>query len=123
MIVGHPVAQTFNNHITHVGVIAVQRVTASAEVEVTAIQGQHVVGLVVDTSVGDIRPVFVTFCRMVEHHVENHLNAVGMQLFDQVLQLVHLHGEPTRRSVCSLGSEEAHIAIPPQVVKHVPVNG
>ena len=113
MIVSHPIAQTFDNHIAYIGVIAVQRVSTTAEVEVVAIRSQHVVGLVVDTSVGDIRAVFVTFCCMVEHHVENHFNAVGMQLLDQVLQLVHLHGELTRGCVCSLGSEETHIAIPP----------
>ena len=37
MIVGHPITQALHNHVAHIGVVAVERIAATAEVEVTAI--------------------------------------------------------------------------------------
>ena len=91
VIVGHPIAQTLHNHVTHIGVVAVQRIATPAEVIVVPIGGEHVIGLVVNATIRDIGSLLVAFGSMVEHHVENHLNAVGVQLFHQILQLVHLH--------------------------------
>ena len=96
MIVGNPVAQTRDNHVAHIGVVAVQRIATATEVEVSTIGRKHVIGLVVDTAIGDIWASLVTFSCVVEHHIEHHLNAIGMQAFHKVLQFVHLHREPSR---------------------------
>ena len=95
MIIGYPVAQTFYNHIAHIGVITVQRITATAKVVVTAIGHEHVIGLVVDAAIGDIRALFVTLGCMVEYHVEHYLDTVGVEFLYQILQLVGLHAEST----------------------------
>ena len=50
---------------------------------------------------------------MIEHHVEYHLNAVGVEAFYEVLQLIHLHAEPSRRGVSGLRRKEAYVAVAP----------
>ena len=123
VVVGDPVPQALDNHVAHVGVVAVQRVAASAEVEVRAVGRQHVVGLVVDAPVRDVRSALVALGGVVEHHVEHHLDAVAVQLLHHVLQLVHLHGEASRRGVGGLGCEESDVAVAPQVVERMAVDG
>ena len=81
MVVGDPVAETFHNHVAHIGIVAVQRVATAAEVKVASIGSQHIIGLVVDTAIGDVRTSLVTLSSVVEHHVEHHLDAVGVQAF------------------------------------------
>ena len=93
MIVCDPIAETLHNHIAYIRVVAVQCITTAAEVEVTAIGREHVISLVVDAAIGDVGTSLVTFCGMVEHHVEDHLDAVGVQPLHEVLQLIHLHAE------------------------------
>ena len=123
MVVNDPVAQALDNHFTHVRIVAVQRVAATAEVIVAAVGLEHVVGLVVDAAIGDGRAVLSTLGSMVEHHVEHDLNAILVQSFHQVLQLVHLHAETSRRGVGGLRCEEADVAVAPQVAKGLSVNG
>ena len=122
VVVGHPVAQALHNHVTHIGVVAVQGIAAATEIIVIALRGQHIIGLVVDAAIGDVGALLVALSGVVEHHVEHHFNAVLMQLFHHVLQLVHLHGEPARRGVCGLGGKESYVAVAPQVVERAPID-
>ena len=122
MVVGHPVAQTLHNHVTHIGVVAVQGITAAAEIIVIALRCQHVICLVVDAAIGDIWALLVAFSGVVEHYVEHHFNAVLVQLFHHVLQFIHLHGEPACRSIGGLGGKESYVAVAPQVVERAPID-
>ena len=58
-----------------------------------AVGRQHVVGLVVDAAIGDVGPVLVAFCSVVEDDIEDDFDAVGMEPFDKVFQLIDLHTE------------------------------
>ena len=122
MVVGHPVAQTLHNHVTHIGVVAVQGITAAAEIIVIAIRCQHVIGLVVDAAIGDVGALLVALGGVVEHYVEHHFNAVLVQLFHHVLQFIHLHGEPASRSIGGLGGKESYVAVAPQVIELTPID-
>ena len=117
MIIDHPVAQTFHNHVAHVGVVAVQRIAAPAEVIIMTVWRKHVIGLIVDAAIRDVGSLFVAFGGVVKHHVENHLNTVLMQLLHQVFQLIDLHGIFSRRGIGSFGSKESHVAVAPQVIE------
>ena len=50
MVFGRPVAQAVQHHIAHDGIVAVHGIAAAAEVLVTAVRLQHVVGLVVQAA-------------------------------------------------------------------------
>ena len=52
---------------------------------------------------------------VVEHDVEDDLDAVPVQLLDQRLQLVDLHAELAGGGVAGLGREEADGAVAPVV--------
>ena len=123
VIVRHPVAQALHNHVADVRVVTVQRVATTAEVEVIPVGRQHVVRLVVDAPIGDVGTLLVAFGRVVEHDVQDDFDAIGVELLDQVLQLVGLHAEASRGSIRRLGGKEAHIAVAPHVVEHVSVDG
>src|ERR1019366_10790517 len=72
----HPVAQAIDDEIAHHRVVAIYRIAATAEVHIFAGLGvEDVVGRIIDAAERPRRAVLVAFGRVVEHHVENDLDA------------------------------------------------
>ena len=84
-----PVAQTVHDHPPHDGMIAVERVPGSAVVRVTRpIRLENVVGRVVQSAEAQRRARVIAFGGMVEHDVENDLEARSVQRLDHIAKLV-----------------------------------
>ena len=116
VVVGDPVAEALDNHVAHIGVVAVQGVSTATEIIIMSIGRQHIIGLVVYATIGDVGTLLIALGGVVKHHVEHHFDAVLVQLLHHVLQLIHLHGKLARRGIGSLRGEESHVAIAPEVV-------
>ena len=68
-------------------------------------------------------PLLVALGGVVEHHVEEDLDAVAVQFLDERLQLVDLHAELAGGGVAGLGREEADGAVAPVVHQQLAVSG
>ena len=85
----HPVAQAVHDELQDARVGHVERVAAAGEVHVVArVRRQAVVGGVVDAAHRERRPHLVALGGVVVDHVENHLDARGVQGADHHLELL-----------------------------------
>ena len=87
MICGGPIAQTFQNHLTHNRVITIQRITTTAKIIIVSLRCQHIVYVVIKALKGKAWAHFISFCRMVKYHVQNTFDTIFMKLPNQFLQL------------------------------------
>ena len=117
MVFGRPVAQAIEHEIAHHRMVAVERVAAPAEVAVVTVRREQVVGLVVQPAEGNGRAPLVALRGVVEDHVEDHLNTLGMAGLDQVFEFVHLAPLHSARRIARLGCMESHRAVSPVVAK------
>ena len=117
VIIRHPITQRIHNHVAHVGVVAVQGVATAGEVEIITILREHIVRLVVDATVRNVRAVFVALGGVVEHNVKYNFDALGVETLDEVFQLIYLHGILARGSVRRLRCKKSHVGISPGVVQ------
>jgi hypothetical protein len=60
--------------------IAIERIAATTEVKILARGGQHIIGFIIEASQRDGRAIFVSFCGMIEDHIENDFDSMSMQL-------------------------------------------
>ena len=65
--------------------IAVQRVPAAAEVVIRSVRGQHIVDVVVKALKTERRTHLVPFSGMVEHHIQDDVDLIVVEGFDQML--------------------------------------
>ncbi len=85
-----PVAETIEDHPPNDGMIGVERVPGAAVVRVArAILFKDVVRRVVQSAEAERRAAMVPFGRVVEHDVENDLQARSVQRLDHVAELVN----------------------------------
>ena len=117
VIFGRPVAQAIEHKIAHHRVVAVQGIARTAEIEVIPLRGEHVVGPVVQALERQGGSVLIALGGVVEHHIENHLDAGTVQLLDQLLELIDLHPEAPGCGIGGLGCEETDGAVAPEVIE------
>ena len=84
-----PVAETVQDHPPHDGMIGVERVAGAAVVRVArAVSFEDVVRRIVQSAEAQGRSAVVAFRAVVEHHVQDDLEAGAMQRLDHVAELV-----------------------------------
>ena len=76
-------AQTVNNEPAHHRMIAVHDVATAAEIIVVAIRRQHVIDIVINALEAEARSHLISFCRVVEHNIQNDLDAIFLELANQ----------------------------------------
>ena len=119
VVFGRPIAQAIEDEIAHHGVVAIEGVAAAAEVEVIAVGGEEVVCFVVEPAERNNRPGRIAFGRVVEDHVEDDLDAGGVEGLDQILELVDLLSVRAARGEAGLRSAEGQRAVTPVVAELV----
>ena len=99
------------------GMVAVEGVVAAGEVQVAAriVGVEQVVDAVVQSPVGEGRALRAAFRRVVEHHVQDQLEAGGVQGLDHLLELAHLAAGLSSRAVAALGCEQTDRVVAPVV--------
>lgn len=86
--------------------VGVDRVGAPGKVKILAlILSQHIVGAVLQPPERDRGPVLVSFGGVIEHHIEDHLDARFVQCLDHVAHLVHHSGAPRCAGIALVGRE------------------
>ena len=65
--------------------VAVQRISTSAEIIIVSVGCQKVINIVIKTFKREKRTVFISFCRMVEYDVQIYFNSVLVKDLYQVL--------------------------------------
>ena len=97
--------------------IAVEGVVAAGEVQIAAriARVEQVVDAVVEASIGEGGPLGAALRRVVEHHVQDHLDAGGVQRLDHLLEVAHLAAGLGSRAVAALGGEQADRVVGPVV--------
>ena len=107
-----PIAQAVHDHAQHHRMVQVQRVAGAGIVDVIArIVGQPVIAAVVQPPEGQRRPHLVAFAGVVIDHVQNDLDAGGMQPRDHVLEF----GNVAAREIARIGGEKAQRLIAPEI--------
>jgi hypothetical protein len=112
----HPVAEAVDDHPPHDRMVSVERVAGAGVVGVArAVVLEDVVGGVVQAAEAERRPAFISFRGVVEHHVEDDLDAGSVQRLDHVTELVDRAERVTARAVSLVRSEERDRRITPVV--------
>ena len=119
---GDPVAQAADNHLVDNRVVAVQGVSAAAEIVIVSLGGEEVVNIVVEALEGEEGPVLVALRRVVEDHVQVDLDPVFVAVLDEPLELVALPVVLQAGGVAGIGGEEADGVVAPVVVELLPVH-
>ena len=99
--------------------IAVQRISTAAEVIVFPVRGEHIVDIVVKPLETERRAHFIPFSRMVEHNVQDHVDLIVVQRFDQPLQLHSLAVIFDAGGVACIRREEADRIIAPVIEQFI----
>ena len=115
VVVVHPMPQAMEDHLADDRVVAVDRVAAAGVVLVAAVVGQHVIDFVFQALEAERGAVLVALGRVVEHDVENHFDAGGVQLADHLLELPHLVAGRCAFHVAAVRREEGHRVVAPIV--------
>src|SRR4029434_4825515 len=85
----------------------VQRVAGAGVVRIArAVALEEVVCLVVETAEAQRRSVVIAFGRVVEHDIENHLDAGAMERLHEVAELVDRTERIGTRAVAAVRGEE-----------------
>mmetsp|Transcript_3088 Transcript_3088/g.11205 ORF Transcript_3088/g.11205 Transcript_3088/m.11205 type:complete len:345 (+) Transcript_3088:2136-3170(+) len=113
-----PVHEAVDDELRHDGVVAVERVATPAVVVKLAVPCHHVPHAVVQPAERQRQPLLVPFRRVVEHHVEDHLDPRLVARLDHLFELA-LHRAPAVahrvRGVASHRRVVRHRAVPPKV--------
>ena len=118
MVFNGPVTQAFQDQLLHHRMIAVQRIAAAAEIIIPASRRQHIINPVIKTFKRKDRPFFISFRRMVEHYIQDHLDPAGIQFPDQGFQLISLPVKLFFRGITGVWCKKAHRIIAPVIQKH-----
>ena len=118
----HPVAQAVQDEGPHKGMVAVQGVAHAREVVVLSVGREHVVDVVVQALEAEEGTALVALGRVVEHHVQDHVDAVGVQLPDEGLELTALAPGLGRGGRARVGRKEADRVVAPVVEQLAPVD-
>ena len=106
VVFGRPVAEAIEDKIADHRMVAIQGVSAATEIQVGAVRCEKVIGFVVQSAERNDWPGGVSFRRVVEDDVENHLDPGRVKRLDQFLELVDLLTVPAAGGKTGLGSAE-----------------
>eukprot|EP00955_Chlamydomonas_euryale_P107561 365778-Chlamydomonas_euryale.AAC.21 len=84
----YPVLEAVDDELAHRWLVAVEGVAAAAVVVVLATACKHVIYAIVEAAHGKCGALLVALCRVVEHHVQDDLDASLVALAHQRLQSV-----------------------------------
>ena len=90
VVFGRPVTKAVEDEIPDHGLVAIERVAATAEVQVIAVGGEQIVGFVVESAERNDRSGRITFRGVVEDDIENDLDARSVEALDQIFEFVDL---------------------------------
>ena len=113
----HPVMQRINGHPTHHRVVGVDGVAASGVIQIPRlVHGvKEVIGPVVEPAPAERGPLGVTLGRVVEDHVQDHLDTGPVEFLDHGAELVQRAERVTGGGVGGVRGEERHRAVTPIV--------
>ena len=104
------------DHLADDGVVAVERIAAARVVAIVlAAVFQHVVDAVLQPLEAQGRPPFVALGRVVEDHVEDHLDAGAVQRPDHLLELADLGARFGRHGIAAVRGKETQRIVAPVV--------
>src|SRR5262245_47454094 len=90
MHLSHPIAETVEDQSTDDWMIGIQSIPTTTVVAVArAILLENVVRPVVEAAEAQSRSLVVAFGGVIEHDIENHLDAGPVQRLDHVAKFVH----------------------------------
>ena len=116
--VQHPVAQAVQDEVAHDGMVAVHRVAATGVVLVALpVLFHHVVDGVVDAAERECLAAHPAFGRVVEHHVEDDLDAGLVHLQHHFLEFADLLAALVGAGEARVGREERQRAVAPEVAQ------
>ena len=95
--------------------VAVEGVAAAAEIIILPVRREHVIDPVVKALEAEARPLFVALRRMIEHHVQDHLDPVFMQRPDQLLEFRPLPVVLAGRRIAGIRRKKADRIVPPVI--------
>ena len=116
VVVQHPVPQAKEDQLADDRVVAVHRVAATRVVAIRAAAVfEHVIDAVLQALEAERRAVLVAFGRVVEHDVENHLDAGLVQCADHLLELDDLRARLCAGGVTAVRREKSQRIVAPVV--------
>ena len=86
--------------------VAVQCVSAAAEIIVIPVRSQHVVNVIVKAFEAEGSSKFVSLGSMVKYHIQDHFNPIVMKGFDKGLQFRSLTVIFVDRGVAGIGGKK-----------------
>ena len=102
-----PITKAVHDHPADDGMIGVERISGAAVIGIArAIVIENIVSAVVQTTKTQRRPVMVTFRRVVEHNVEDHLDTCPVQRLDHVAEFVQRAERVLARAVRMMRRKE-----------------
>ena len=120
----HPVAQRGHDVFPHHGMVGVDGVAGARVVLVVAfVVRQHVEDRVLDPAETERRPQFVSLGRVIEDHVQDHLDARLMEGLDHFLELQRLLAHASRTAVGRFWRTEDDGIVAPVFPEWLPVCG
>ena len=84
----NPKAQALQCILHHARMTEVERVTAAGPVVIIAVVPDPIIAAVIDTAQGDCRPFKIDFRAMVQHDIEDHLDARRVQRLHRIAELI-----------------------------------
>src|ERR1700752_2367233 len=109
-----PVTQAVNYHAAHNGMVGIQRVTTARVIGIArSVAFKDVIGAVVEPSETQRRPVAAAFRSVIEHDVENDLDARTVEGLDHVAKLIYRTDWILTRAVCLVRREERNWLVAP----------
>ena len=84
----HPVFQAFIRKMRNRRMAEIERVTAAGPVLIIAIVPDPIIATVINSAHGERRAVEIAFCAVVQHHVQNDLNARRVERLHRIAELV-----------------------------------
>ena len=117
----HPVAQRIHHQLQRTRVREVEGIAAAAEIFVVTgiVRAEAIVAGVVDAAEGNRRAVFVAFCRVVEHHVENDFQTGRMQRTHHRTELGDDRLPVAARRIARLRGKETEGVVAPVVASAI----
>ena len=121
MHLDHPITERGQDVVSYHGMVGVDGIASPGIVFVVAfVARQHVEDRVIHPTETERRSQFVSLCRMIEHHVQNHFDAGAVKGPDHFLELQLLLTQTSRVAIGSFGRKERCGIVSPVVPQRLP---
>jgi hypothetical protein len=114
---GHPVAEGVHDQLQHLRVDGIKGIAGAGVIHVEArvFRDKAVVAVVVDTAEGEGGTEMVALGGVVVDHIQDHLDAGGVQRLDHLLELGDLAAGLPRAGIARLRGKEVDGVVSPVV--------